>query len=304
MKIFFVPFLAIAAMIGACSATIAKADIAEYYIGFDSRPTIIGGAYNGLPNPNLNRLTFLYAHSYPAPGPGVVNDWTVNHYHSKGAYSFTGPNTGATTAVNDFNGTMGVSNILPESPLVNDITMQPGSGAFSGMLRTGLNNGTDFNNLEIRSVNSLSGFAPGTPENFMFNSSTALDVPSNTNIARWAGLLSANTITMNLLSISPGLSIRDTAGSLLMNAAGQSIALGAGNNFTFTPVFTVPDTTAFGSAFQAVFNLSDGPGGLGDSGRFVFEVTAVPEPSSIALLGLPLAGYAIRRWQKSRIVVA
>jgi hypothetical protein len=304
VKLLFVPFLAIAAMIGSFAATRARADVAEYYIGIDSRPTIIGGAYNGLPNPNLNRLTFLYAHFYPAPGPGVVNDWTVNHYHSKGAYSFTGPNTGVTTAVNDFNGTMGVSNILPESPLVNDITMQPGSGAFAGMLRTGLNNGTDFNNLGIRSVNSLSGFAPGTPENFMFNSSTALDVPSNTNIARWAGLLSASTINMNLLSISPGLSIRDNSGTVIMDTAGQSVALGAGNNFAFTPVFTVADTTSFGSAFQAVFNLSDGPGGLGDSGRFVFEVTAVPEPSSIALLGIPVAGYAIRRWRQKKAVTA
>jgi len=72
----------------------------------------------------------------------------------------------------------------------------------------------------------------------------------------------------------------------------------------FTPAFTAADTTSFGSAFQAVFNLSDGPGGLGDGGRFVFEVTAVPEPSSIALLGLPVAGYAIRRWRHSKAIVA
>jgi hypothetical protein len=70
-------------------STVSRAEIAEYYIGRDQRPTMVGGAYNGLANPNLNRMTMLYAHTYPEPGPGVVNDWTVNHYHSKGAYSYT-----------------------------------------------------------------------------------------------------------------------------------------------------------------------------------------------------------------------
>ncbi len=61
------------------------------------------------------------------------------------------------TPFNDFNGTFGTSNILPESPLVNDIFARPGSGAFTGLFRTGFDNGTDFNNLRIRSVNSLDG---------------------------------------------------------------------------------------------------------------------------------------------------
>jgi PEP-CTERM motif len=257
-------------------ASVANADIAQYYIGYHNFSTLTSGTYNGLPNPNHDRLTFLYSHG--------------DHYHAKGGYSYTGPNLGVGTAINDFNGPFGSSNILPESPLVNDIAMSPGSGVFSGMLRTGLNT-AEYNILEIRSVNSPSGFAPGSAEDILLNSS----------LGRWNGLLNSSPITMNFLSITPGLSIRDSSGSLLADTAGQSIVLGAGNSLNFTPVFTVADSTAIGTSFQAVFNLTDGTGPRGDSGRFIFEVTAVPEPSSMALFGVAMLGGVFRRLRSGEI---
>ncbi len=276
--------LACLAIVGVAGiATTAFGEVVNYIIGRDSRPAMIGGTYDGLDNPNYNRMTMLYAHwneSSPAS----------NHYHSKGTYSYTGANNGAATLVNDFNGTFGTSNILPESPAVNDVWMMPGTGDFDGMFRTGLTNSLPFNNLRFRTVNSLDGFADGTPENYMFNSSSG----------RFNGLLGSEDVFLNLESISSGLSIRDASGNVLMDAAGQSFNLGAGDSIDFTPIFTVDDSVAGGSKYQAVFTLSSPGSSWGDGGRFVMQVTAVPEPASMALVGLPLVGFAIRRSRKRR----
>ncbi len=72
-------------LVGGLAGSSARGDLFQYYVGRDVRPTMVGGAYDGLPNPNFNRVTFLYAHTYPA-------DPANNHYHSKGTYSYTGPN--------------------------------------------------------------------------------------------------------------------------------------------------------------------------------------------------------------------
>ncbi len=286
MKLFSLAFSFLITL--AASPAVLYGEIVEYYIGRDSLANIATGVYAGLANPNHNRLTFLYAHSYPDPALNLGGTtWTSNHYHSKGTYSYTGGvNLGVNTPFNDFNGTFGTSNILPESPLVNDIFARPGSGAFTGLFRTGFDNGTDFNNLRIRSVNSLDGFAPGTGEHFMFNSSSG----------RWAGLLGSSDVFLNLVSISSGLTVRDASGTILMDGAGDSINLGAGDSFDFTPVFAADSL----GTYQAVFNVSSPGSGFADGGRFVFEVTAVPEPASLALLAIPVSGYAIRRYRRRK----
>jgi hypothetical protein len=263
-----------------------SAELFQYYVGRDTRATNVGGAYNGLANPNYNRLTFLYAHTYPATP-------NINHYHSKGAYSYTGTNLGAATAVNDFNGTFGVSNLLPESPLVNDIQLRPGSGLFSGYLISGLNPGASFNNLRIRSVDSLDGFPPESGEDYLHHSSGS----------RWSGSMAGSNISLQLLTIDSGLSILDAVGNSIFSSPGDILNLGNGSTIDFTPIFAVNNTAFFGQEFNATFKLIDsGTGNSGgpwlESGRFQFQVTAVPEPSSLAFLGtfgLGLANFRRRR---------
>lgn len=283
------PFALFALLIGGMFAgPPAQAEIAEFFIGRDQRTHIPesghgSGPYSGLPNPNEDRVTFLYAHTYGPPADGVWPDWTVNHYHSKGVYSYTGQALGELTAVNDYNGTFGTSNILPERPNDRQILMKPGDGAFAGMLRTGLSNELDFNNLRIRSVDSLASFAEGTPEEILFNSSGG----------RWNGSMAGTNVQMHLLGISSGLTVRDADGNVLMANAGDYIDLGAGDEIDFTPIFAVDGDVAAGSQFNAIFNLSDTNGLFADGGRFMFQVTAVPEPSSVGLLALGLVGVAV-----------
>src|SRR5687768_6377960 len=77
----------------------------SYFIGIDGLPTISGGTYDGLPNPNYQRLTFLWGHpSEEAPAS--------SHYHSKGIYRYIGPNLGAATAA-----TFTISDYVPEGTL-------------------------------------------------------------------------------------------------------------------------------------------------------------------------------------------
>lgn len=261
----------------------AEAELLEYYIGRDLRTTIPTGTHAGLDNPNFNRVTFLYAHTYP-----LTPD--INHYHSKGTYSYTGPNLGAATAVNDFNGTFGVSNLLPESPAFNNIYMHPGSGVFSNKLVTGIDTTSDFNNLRIRSVDTLTGFAPLSGENYLHISSGG----------RFAGSMVNSNILMELVSIDPGLGVFDSSGNNLFPSVGSQLNLGNGSIIDFTPIFAVDITAIPGQDFNAVFRLHDtGTGNNGaawlSSGRFQYQVTAIPEPSSIAMLGMLGAGVCLHR---------
>jgi hypothetical protein len=54
--------------------TSARAEIIEYYVGVDTRAIWPSGIYASQPNPNHNRLTFLYAH-------GFAQTPFNNHYH-------------------------------------------------------------------------------------------------------------------------------------------------------------------------------------------------------------------------------
>ena len=261
----------------------SKADLSQYYIGRDARPVVTTGTYSGLANPNFNRLTMLWA------DPVSANP-SNNHYHSKGVYSYFGPNTGATTGVNPWNGLFGTANIVPESPLIADILMRPGTGAFSGMLRTGFDDAAKFSNLEMRGVDDLSTYAPGTSEQFMFNSSGN----------RWSGLMAGSNISWELLNISPGLSIHDQSGTTIMSAAGQSYNLGnvGATGFRFKPIFAVSDSATPGTDFTATFKLTDSStANAGSSwlegGQFQIQVTAVPEPTSIGLLVVGLVGIGV-----------
>ncbi len=91
-------FLAFTLAIATVSSAFASGDpsLATYYIGFDQSTAPRNGT-DGNPyanNPNFNRLTMLYAHSY------IGNTYPtkiINHYHPLGGYRYTGPSTAPVT---------------------------------------------------------------------------------------------------------------------------------------------------------------------------------------------------------------
>ncbi|MFN4243778.1 MAG: all3515 family Zur-repressed PEP-CTERM protein [Tepidisphaerales bacterium] len=259
---------------------------AEYYIGRDLRTTIPTGTYAGLPNPNFNRITFLYAHTY-------VDTPSNNHYHGKSNFTYVGPNLGAATAVQPFNGSAaGVpANFLPEGVFGNSPRLQllPGSGVFAGKWVSGLDPDENFGRLTIRSVDALVAPAsvPNSPAAILFNSSQG----------RWNGLIGGSNLTLHLVDISPGLGVADPSGNVLMTTPGDSVVLGNPDaDFSFTPVFFT--TSGLQANHFAVFRITDNGtanGGLPfpESGQFQFNLV-VPEPAALGLLA-PLGVLLTRR---------
>jgi hypothetical protein len=264
--------------IPASSAT--DPNIGKYFVGVDGRETIPSGDYAGLANPNFGRLTFLFAHTY-------VDTPNNNHYHSKGIYVYTGPNLGPDTAV-----TIGASNFLPEGnrpPLL----LTPGSGLYAGKLVS--NPYTDpsdtnypFSFLQIQDTGALAGFAAGTPEEILFNSSGG----------RWNGSLLGADVHLELVFLSPGLNLGSLTAMSIMSQPGDDFHLD--DSFAFTPVFWTEANAALGT-YVARLKLTDENGLFGNSGTFEFRFQVIPEPSTYAImLGVAVLGLAFWRRRRSR----
>lgn len=260
----------------------------NYYVGRDLRETIPTGTYAGLPNPNFNRLTLLLAHSY-ADTPAS------NHYHAKSPYTYVGAANGAATAVQPFNGNAaGVpANFLPEGTFGSSprIELLPGSGAFAGRFATPAAPGVEYADLTLRSIDSFTGFAAGTPQEVMLNSSTG----------RFAGSIANSVLSLVLVEATPGLTVTDGTGVPLLDSAGDSIALGAGDaSLAFLPTFVADAPGNYSATFKVV-DAGTGNGGSpwGESGQFVFNMTAVPEPASLAALGV--VGAIVNRRRRAAV---
>jgi MYXO-CTERM domain-containing protein len=277
MKAFFA--IAVAAAASCALAPVSQAALAEYYVGRDARQTIPTGPYTGLPNPNFNRLTLLYAH------PSEENPVSI-HYHAKSTYTYSGPNLGAATAVQPYTGSAeGTrSNFLPEGTTA-PLELRPGDGAFAGKLRSGLTPGVEFSDFRLASVDSLAGFAPGTPEHFLFNSGGA------TPAGRWVGSLTGANLSLVLVGATPGLAVANEAGKTILDAPGESVAIGSGDaSLDFLPVLFTSAGAAPGT-YSATFKLTDaGTANAGgpwlESGEFTLRTQVVPEPAGLALIGL------------------
>lgn len=259
--------------------TTARADLIHfYYVGVDTRTTIPSGTFTGLPDPNYHRLTFLYGHQDTANPPG-------NHYHAKGSYSYTGPNLGAGTAVNPYNGTPGVSNVVRDAGIFQ---LLPGTGSLEGKFVSGIDPADISDNTVLRSVDVLSGAPANSMDWYQFHSASD----------RWTTSLAGTNLQLKLTSITNGLEVVDANGNVLFDSAGDTFNLGAGDSMSFAPIFA---TSTPGFTGSATFILTDLNGLYGDSGQFVYSVAAVPEPSSMLLLGALALGVGtpagVRRWR-------
>lgn len=246
----------------------------HFFIGIDKQEKLTFGAYAGLPNPNLNRVTFLYGHTYP-------DNPANNHFHSIGAYSYTGPVDNPTVRSTNSN------NRIPE--LFNRALGVPllalkkkGNRYMSGLAGHGLYEGLDF-----ASVHSLNGGDVG--EQWLYDNMKA----------RWGTSLTGLQLALELVSITPGLHVADARGNDILTSIGDTYLFGTGDDLAFRPTFWT-DGSASGT-YEATFRLHDLSGTYLEGGTFGFDfqVHAVPEPSTLAAMGIGASGLlawaAIRR---------
>jgi hypothetical protein len=239
----------------------ANGETVPYYIGVDSLATIASGAYADLANPNLGRLTFLYNHG--------------DHYHAKGAFVYTGPNLGDSTAV-----AISASNYLPEGSAL-PFALTPGSGAFAGLYVSGQTPDVPGSSIRIGSVDALAAAPAGSDESILFNSGGG----------RWTGSLAQAELAIELVGFTAGLSILDASGQSLFGS-GTTYALGSGGaSLDFAPIFAASAMGDYSASFRLIDTRASG--GFGESGVFEYRFTAVPEPSSVILAALGAAALPI-----------
>lgn len=258
----------------ATAAIAAPLDVL-YFVGVDSLQNLPSGTYAGLQNPNHGRLTFLFNHG--------------DHYHGIGAYSYTGPVGSPTVLPTNAN------NTIPElSTGLPPLSLEAGSGAYAGSLVSGLGTAPqDHEYGDLRMLATAALDATGDP---------ADQVPFHSSGDRWSSPLGARPIGLELISISAGLQIGDSAGNVLFPGVGHVLSLGLGDALSFNPVFFTDSPVA--AAYTATFRLHDlgaatgGSTAFGSSGEFTLAFR-VPEPSALVAIALGLACVAGLRFQRS-----
>jgi hypothetical protein len=253
-------------------------DIPSYIVGVDNLPTIASGTFAGMANPNYNRLTFLFAHTYPVTPAS-------NHYHSKGVYRYD-PASSAESPLIQVN----PSNYVPEGANP-PITLSIGTGDYSGKLVSNPLDPSDagyaFSFMTIADVDSLRGFGSGSPEDILLNSSSG----------RWSASIAGADVHVELVFLSDGLNVG--VGSDLNAFVNPGDDHHLADSFSFTPTFWTEFDAAPGT-YIAQFKLTDENGTFGDSGtfeyRFAVAASSIPEPSSTAALaGFAILGLAVAR---------
>lgn len=247
-----------------------------FYVGVDRLATLSSGTFAGLANPNAGRLTFLLDHG--------------NHFHSIGAYSYTGTAAAPVVAGTSTN------NRIPELSARTDeassaIPLQAGTGALAGQWASGplpsSADGFEYSYLGTASIHSLAGL------------SAEADILYNSSGARWNTAADDVLVGLKLESISAGLKVA-IDGQLDVFGAGDVITLGSLASFSALPVLYA-DASAAAGIYTARFSLVNlgSNTAVSNSGSFYIDVSvpAVPEPETwaSALAGLTLMGLVAAR---------
>lgn len=245
-----------------------------YYIAVDSAPTTASWSFfAGLPNPNANRLTFLYAH--PAEDP------VDNHFHTMGFWSYTGdienPNV-VNYSVYTFMGEDGLieatGNTIPEQLSAFGLTPEPplslqaGTGIYEGKFTTGARAEETYSDLDIRSVHELFPFADGTPQYAMLHNTESYG-------EKWDNPLTGAVIAVELVSKSPELNIGSSTELSILSEHGDHFVMGDGDTLAFLPVLWVDADTPVGDYSVTLRFVDVRPVGwpLGESGEITIFVT-------------------------------
>ncbi len=239
-------------------------------IGIDGLENLSSGVYSGLPNPNYQRLSLLFPHQHQPV--------EISHFHALGIYSYTGSVDNPTILSTNTN------NQLPETRFnLPPIPLFPGSGVFAGQKISQQTDDHIYSDLKIRPVAHLTEDLSEPYVNAIYN----------TGNGRWKSLLGDEaTIALQLVSITPGLSVANSQGVNLFNGVNDSYTIGNGDYFSFTPVFSV-DNNAPLATYSATFrfldvNTTNNRTPLQSSGTFTlnFEPATIPEPSIVLGIGI------------------
>lgn len=248
-----------------------KPEFEHFYVGRDGRQFSTGADGTSIPNPNYDRLTFLFSH--------LFEDSTNNHFHSIGAYSITG-GTPDNPIISPTNTNNRIPELYTQQP---PITLVPGTGVFDNKYIS-VNTENEYTNLTIRPVNTLVDIAAQ-------GDVQAQNLYNATSSQRWQGLLGDAEVALQLLSITPGLGVANSEGVDLF-ASGDTYTIGRGDDFSFTPTFYTASSAPAGN-YSAQFRLLDvntanGRTPIAQSGtfNFDFQVAQVPEPSTVFSIGV------------------
>lgn len=251
-------------------APFARADVGGFFVGIDSRPTLVSGAYRGQPNPNYNRLTFFYPHTFPSTPAN-------NHYHSIGAYSYVGP-TNAPVTVPTNSGFRIPEVYTGQAPLTLTLAT---NGLYAGKLISAPT-AEHYSTIILKSVHTLltnltvSGGATvtnyygyGSAEHWLYNSSGGFRTQS----------LAGATVALELVSLTPGLHLGDGTTPDIATNPGDRVTLGEGNSFIWKPVFWTEANAALGT-YEVKFKLIDtANSGPLESGIVTIQFRVVDAPA-------------------------
>lgn len=273
-------------------ASLSQAELVNFYVGQDALATLASGTYQGLPNPNAGRLTFLYAHDY-------LETPFNNHYHGIGTYTYSGPADAPVLVPTNANFRIPEASTgqLPLTLVVET------NGLHAGKL-VNKTTAEHYSDPRVRSVHRMLEHVTGTGETAVTNTfgwGSAEYIMFHSGARRWTNDLAGVVVALELVEKSPELHVGSTTQLDALVNPGDRLVLGEGNTFDFTPVVWAEANTAPGT-YSLRFKLVDASGRaepMAESGIVTFWYRVVGEPqlaiARTVTLSLPMItdGYVL-----------